>query len=81
MAEKKVLKPIRRVKNDPENLHISKEEFLAKRRKAKELDAKMKAYEIKAKEEVEAEAKVKEEAKKAKKAKKVVKEVEKEIEK
>ena len=69
MAEKKELKPIKRVKNDPENLHISKEQFIEKRRKQKELDAKMKAYELKAKEEIEAEAKVKKEVKKETKPK------------
>ena len=69
MAE---LKPIKPVKYDPENLHISKEQFLEKRRKAKELAAKMKAYELKAKEEIEAEAKV-EKPKEVEKPKKVSK--------
>lgn len=40
---------------DPENGHLSKEQFLAKMRKRNELAAKMKAYEEKAKVEIEAE--------------------------
>lgn len=52
---KKEVKPIKFVKTDKENGHISKEEFIAKRRKQKAIEAKMKAYEAKAREEVEEE--------------------------
>lgn len=51
------LSPIIFKKYDPENGHLSKEEYLAKQRKQKELAAKMAAYEEKARAEVEAEDK------------------------
>ena len=59
MAEqqvKKELPPIVRQKTDFENGMISKSAFQAKRRKQRELDAKMKAYEAKARAEVEADS-------------------------
>jgi len=37
-------KPVIPVPDDPENLHISKAQFVEKRRKLKEKEAKLKAY-------------------------------------
>lgn len=54
MPEKQI-KPIKYVKTDRENGHLSKDEFMAKRRKQKELESRMNAYEKKALKEIEAE--------------------------
>lgn len=53
---KKQLPPIVPVKNDPENGQLSRDQFVEKRRQQKELDAKMKNYEAKARAEIEIEA-------------------------
>ena len=59
MAEKKELKPVVPVKYDSENGHISRDDFMAKRRREKELAAKMKAFEEQAKAEILSEESVK----------------------
>jgi hypothetical protein len=53
-AKEKKLPPVVYLPDDPENGRISKEDFLKKQRKKKEFEAKMKAYEEKARAEVEA---------------------------
>lgn len=55
-TQAKELPPIVRQKTDFENGHISKEQFQSKRRKQRELEAKMKAYEATARAEIEAES-------------------------
>jgi hypothetical protein len=50
--------PVRRLPTDLENGTLSKAQSLEKWRKQKELDAKMRAYEAKARAEIEAEAAV-----------------------
>lgn len=47
--------PIKFLKTDPENGHISKAEFVKKRKKREELEARMKAYESKAIKDIEQE--------------------------
>lgn len=53
--------PIKAVPHDPENAHISRDEFIAKRRKAKELEARMQAFEVQAKADIESEITTKKE--------------------
>ena len=52
VTAKKVLKPITYVKTDPENAHISRDAFIAKRRKQRELDARVNAFEKQAREDM-----------------------------
>lgn len=52
---KKELAPIVFLPKDEENGHLSKEQFQAKMRKKRELEARMKAYEEKARAEIEEE--------------------------
>jgi hypothetical protein len=51
-VEKENFVPRTRLPNDPENGHLSKAEFVAKMRRQKEIDAKMRAYEAQARAEV-----------------------------
>lgn len=62
------LPEIKRVKSDPSNLHISRDEFIAKRRRDKEKEARLKLASAEIERELEEEEKA---VKKVKKAKKV----------
>ena len=55
LTTKKEFPSVKRMPYDPENGLLSKEEFKAKMRKKRELDAKMKAYEKTARAEIERE--------------------------
>ena len=55
VTSSKALAPIVRLETDKENGLLSKDEFKAKMRKKRELDARMKAYEQTAREEIERE--------------------------
>jgi len=51
-ARRKMLPPIKPVPTDYSNLHISRDEFIAKRKKLREYEARLDAYSEQAKQEV-----------------------------
>jgi len=56
MDKKKELEPVKDIAKDPEAGHLSKEQAQVKWRKQRELNARLKAYEVKARAEIEAES-------------------------